>query len=87
MKIFSKIAVLILVFNQVLVFACDACKIQQPKITQNFTHGTGPTSQLDWLIVGLIAAITLGTLFFSLKYLFKPGEKNKNHIKNSVLEF
>ena len=85
MKIFSKITVLIFVLNQVLVFACDACKLQQPKITQNFTHGVGPTSQWDWLIVAVITIITLATLFYAVKYLVKPGEKNKNHIKHIIL--
>lgn len=67
--------------------ACEACKLQQPEITQELTHGTGPNSRWDWLIVALIAAITLYTLFYALKYLIRPGEKNKEHIKNEVLEF
>jgi hypothetical protein len=67
--------------------ACDACKLQQPKITQDFTHGTGPESNWDWLIVAIIAVITLATLFYSFKFLIKPGEKNKKHIKNSILDF
>ena len=66
-------------------FACEACKLQQPKITQSFTHGTGPESKWDWLIIGVIAVITVYTFIFSLKYLVKPGEKNDNHIKNSIL--
>lgn len=67
--------------------ACDACKLQQPKITQNLTHGTGPESNWDWVIVTIIAVITLGTLFFSFKFLVKPGEKNTKHIKNTILDF
>lgn len=66
-------------------FACEACKLQQPKITQSFTHGTGPESKWDWLIIGIIAVITVYTFVFSLKYLVKPGEKDRNHIKNSIL--
>ena len=66
-------------------FACDACKLQQPKITQGFTHGSGPESKWDWWIIGVIAAITFYTFVYSLKYLIKPGEKDKNHIKNSIL--
>lgn len=66
-------------------FACEACKLQQPKITQSFTHGTGPESKWDWLIIGIIAVITVYTFIFSLKYLVKPGEKDRNHIKNSIL--
>ncbi|MCA4777048.1 hypothetical protein [Empedobacter stercoris] len=67
--------------------ACDACKLQQPKITQDFTHGTGPESNWDWFIVILITIITLYTLFYSFKFLIKPGEKDKKHIKKIVLKF
>jgi hypothetical protein len=67
--------------------ACEACKLQQPKITQKFTHGTGPQSGAEWVIVGIIILTTLFTLFYSLKYLIKPGEANSKHIKNSVLDF
>ena len=65
--------------------ACPACEKQQPKITQGITHGAGPDSNWDWLIIGVIAAITVLTLIFSLKYLIRPGEKNKDHIKLSIL--
>jgi hypothetical protein len=67
--------------------ACDACKLQQPKITRNVTHGTGPESNWDWLIVGIITALTLATLIYSFKFLIKPGEKSKKHIKNNILNF
>ncbi len=67
--------------------ACDACDLQQPKITRGFTHGTGPESNWDWFIVGAFTMITLLTLFYSFKFLIKPGEKSKKHIKNNVLNF
>ena len=85
MKNLKKISAFIFLLGTTFAFACDACKLQQPKITQSFTHGTGPESQWDWLIIGIIALITVYTLIFSLKYLVKPGEKNRNHIKNSIL--
>ncbi|CAI8896922.1 MULTISPECIES: hypothetical protein [unclassified Chryseobacterium] len=69
------------------VQACDACRLQQPKITQNFTHGTGPESNWDWVIVTIITIITLGTLFYSFKFLIKPNENSKKHIKNNILDF
>ncbi|WP_343643785.1 hypothetical protein [Chryseobacterium sp.] len=83
----SKITCSLFLFWQTLYQACDACKLQQPKITQNLTHGTGPESQWDWIIVGVIALITLVTLFYSFKFLIIPGEKNRKHIKNSILNF
>lgn len=67
--------------------ACPACEKQQPAITRGITHGAGPQSNWDWLIVTVISIVTLLTLFYSLKFLIKPGEKNDSHIKNSILNF
>ena len=66
-------------------FACPACEKNQPKITQGLTHGTGPESNWDWVIIAVITIITLLTFIYSLKFLIKPGEKNSNHIKQSIL--
>ena len=77
------VLVFLLLFST--VGACDACKLQQPKVTRGITHGTGPESNWDWFIVGVIIIITLLTLYYSLKYLIKPEEKDKNHIKYTVL--
>ncbi|MBD98987.1 MAG: hypothetical protein CMO34_04015 [Verrucomicrobia bacterium] len=76
-------AVLITIYH--LSMACDVCDKQQPKITAGLTHGVGPTSNWDWVNISIITAFTLLTLFLSIKYLAKPGEKNKNHIKRSIL--
>lgn len=85
MKNYKKVVSLLMILAANFAFACEACKLQQPKITQSFTHGTGPDSNWDWLIIGIIAIITVYTLFYSVKYLVKPGEKNRDHIKNSIL--
>jgi hypothetical protein len=74
-----------LLLVNVTLWACPVCEQQQPKITQGFTHGVGPQSNWDWVIISVIAAITLATFIFSIKYLIKPGEKNSNHIKASIL--
>ena len=66
-------------------FACEACKKQQPRITQGITHGVGPDSNWDWVIVAIVAAIAILTLLFSIKYLIRPGEKNADHIKLTIL--
>lgn len=84
-KIKYVLTVLIILFANAAAFACPACEKQQPKITQGLTHGGGPNSNWDWVIIGIIAAITLLTFIFSLKYLIKPGEKNNDHIKVSIL--
>lgn len=80
-------AILILLFMLMLqsVIACPVCEKQQPKITQGLTHGAGPQSNWDWVIIAVITIITVLTFVFSLKYLIKPGEKNTNHIKQLIL--
>ena len=67
-----------------LVSACPVCEKKQPAITQGITHGTGPGSYWDWVIIGVITLITILTLVYSMKYLIKPGEKNTDHVKNSI---
>lgn len=66
-------------------WACNVCKKQQPEITLGLTHGTGPQSNWDWVIIAVITVITLLTLFYSLKYLIRPHEGSGDHIKQSIL--
>jgi hypothetical protein len=73
---------LILLVNYAL--ACDACQLQQPEVTKDLTHGAGPESNWDWFIVGIVILITVLAFIYSVKYLIKPGEKDKKHIKYSV---
>lgn len=79
---------LTLIFLLIINFswACDACKLAQPPVTRSFTHGAGPQGNLDWIIVGVVSVIIIYTLIFSVKYLAKPGEKKKDHIKYSILQ-
>lgn len=70
---------------QLSTIACEACEKQQPAITRGFTHGGGPQSNWDWVIIAIIAVITVLTFILSLKYLIRPGEKNSDHIKRSIL--
>lgn len=76
--------ILMLMLTAQVISACPVCEKQQPKITQGITHGTGPGSNWDWLIIGIMTLITVLTLIFSMKYLIKPGEKNADHIKQSI---
>ena len=85
MKNFKNTATIFFLLVINFALACDACKLQQPEVTRDFTHGVGPRGDYDWIIVGVIAIITVYTLIFSIKYLVKPGEKEKSHIKNSIL--
>ena len=77
--------ILLLVIIVQTVSACPVCEKQQPKITQGLTHGAGPQSNWDWVIIAVVALITLLTFFYSLKYLIKKKKKNADHIKQSIL--
>ncbi|MEO6850562.1 MAG: hypothetical protein ABIT58_01125 [Ferruginibacter sp.] len=64
--------------------ACDACKAQQPKFLQGVTHGAGPTSNWDYVIVSIMVIITLYSLYALIKCLAKPAEKVHEDIKNII---
>ena len=84
MKVKSLLTLIIILFSQT-IWACPVCDKQQPKITQGITHGAGPQSNWDWVIIGIMTVITILSLVYSIKYLIKPGEKNADHIKKSIL--
>lgn len=84
MKVKYLITVLVIFIAQIAI-ACPVCEKQQPKITQGLTHGAGPQSNWDWVIIAIISLITVLTLIYSIKYLIKPGEKNNDHIKQSII--
>lgn len=83
MKVKYLLSVLIIFIAQIAI-ACPVCEKQQPKITQGLTHGAGPQSDWDWVIIAIITLIAVLTLIYSIKYLLKPGEKNNDHIKQSI---
>ena len=84
MKVKNLIPVFFIFIAQIAI-ACPVCEKQQPKITQGLTHGAGPQSDWDWVIIAIITLIAVLTLIYSIKYLLKPGEKNDDHIKQSIL--
>jgi len=63
---------------------CPVCDKAQPRILRGITHGTGPDSQWDYLIVLVMVAITLLTLIYSIKWLIRPGEP-AGHIKYLIV--
>lgn len=79
------IILIVLIIPFAKVIACEICEKQQPKILEGFTHGGGPGSNWDYLIVSVMASIVIATLFFSIKFLVKPGEKSTSHIKHFIL--
>lgn len=68
------------------VFACELCKQNQPKPLQNITHGVGPQSDWDYAIIFGGIIIVSFTLYYSLKFLIRPGENQADHIKNIVVD-
>lgn len=76
---------MLLCLFMVSMYACPACDKQQPKLLQGITHGTGPDGNWDYVIITIAVIIVLLTLFYSIKWLIKPGEQAKNHIKQIIL--
>ena len=80
------ITTLILMLLQTAAFACPVCERNQPKILRGIVHGSGPDSNWDYVSIWITILIAVLTLFFSIKWLIKPGEKNLDHIKYSIFK-
>lgn len=80
---------IMLIFSMLITgiaaIACPTCEIAQPRYLKGISHGSGPQSQWDLVIISVTAVIVLATLFFSVKFLVKPGEKSVTHIKHFIL--
>lgn len=74
-----------LLLNVLWAWACPVCERNQPKVLKGITHGAGPDSNLDYVIVWVTVAIVAFTLYFSVKWLIHPGEKSDGHIKRFIL--
>jgi hypothetical protein len=74
-----------LMLTQISAWACTVCKTQQPKLLQGVTHGAGPQSNWDYVIIAAMVVIVMGTLTFSIRLLVLPGETNHDHIKHTIL--
>ncbi|HTN08670.1 hypothetical protein [Agriterribacter sp.] len=73
------------VLPALIVFACPVCEKQQPEILRGIAHGAGPEDNWDYMIVWAMVVIVLFTLFFSVKWLIRPGERSQHHIKRFIL--
>ena len=67
------------------VLGCPVCDRNQPSVLKGISHGAGPESRWDYLIVWITVVIVLLTLFFSVKWIIRPGEKSDAHIKRMIL--
>ncbi len=70
-----------------MAIACPVCERTQPNILRGITHGSGPESKWDYLIVWSMVAVVVITLFYSVKWLLRPGEKADDHIKRDILNY
>lgn len=69
-----------------VVLACKECTTALPRgLRGEMPHPTGPDSNWDYLIVGATIVIVLLTMFYSVKWLLKPGETATTHIKSLIL--
>ena len=82
-----KILFALLMLGASAVYGCPVCDNQQPGILKGITHGAGPQTNWDYVIVYLVAAVVVATLIFSILWLVRPGEKDTSHIKRAVLNF
>ena len=76
--------IIILFLSSTIVNACPACEKQQPKLLRGITHGTGPESQWDYVIVWITVIVAVFTLYYSIKWLIRPGERSDSHIKQII---
>jgi len=79
------IVIILLIVMELSAIACPVCDQRQPKVLRGITHGAGPDSNWDYLIIGIMAVIVLFTMVFSIKWLVKPGETSNDHIKRFIL--
>lgn len=82
----NTIIYLILNIYTIAIYACPVCERNQPKLLKGIVHGKGPDSNWDYVSVWITVIISVVALFYTVKWLIKPGEKNKNHIKYSIIE-
>lgn len=81
-----KILTLVVLLISAVSFACPLCESKQPKGFENITHGQGPEGDMDYIIMFTAIIIVGYTLIMSIKYLVKPKENDKSHIKNLVVD-
>ena len=65
--------------------ACEACEKQQPKLLQGITHGPGPGSTWDYVIVSIMVIITLYSFYAMIRFMVKSRDKAYQDIKTSIL--
>ncbi len=77
--------VFVLLASMPAAMACKLCEEQQPSWLKGVVHGPGPQGTWDYIIMYTGIAFVLVVLFYSIKFLVKPGEKDHDHIKYRIL--
>ena len=77
---------LFLLLFQIAAIACPVCERNQPKVLRGIVHGSGPDSNWDYVSIVITIIISILALLYSIKWLIKPNENNKNHIKYSIFK-
>ncbi len=85
MSSIRRFAVLLFLVSGGVAAACPVCERNQAGILKGVTHGAGPESRWDYLIIGVVAVIVAIALFFTVKWLIRPGEGSGKHIKRMIL--
>jgi len=80
-----KLTSLFLFLSASIASACPVCERNQAGLLKGIVHGAGPESRWDYLIVGTVAVVVAITLFFTVKWLIKPGETSVEHVKRLIL--
>ncbi len=73
--------------GNVAALACEVCQKQQPKVLRGIAHGGGPQNNLDYVAVWCMVAVVAVSTVFAIKWILRPGEKERSHIKRSILNF
>ncbi len=74
-----------LLLNIRVAKACEACNQRQPKLLQGITHGSGPESWWDYVVVVFMLMVTVYSFYATVKCLMRPNEKKYKNIKNFIL--
>lgn len=69
-----------------VAMACPVCERNQSStLFSGWTHGKSPAGSFDYFIVITMIVIALLSLIFTIRWIYKPGEKNEGHIKRFIL--
>ena len=80
------ITFILLILFQIAAFSCPVCERNQPKVLRGIVHGAGPDSNWDYVSIVITIIIAILALIYTIKWLWKPNENNKDHIKYSIFK-